>query len=667
MAYNYEYPGVNMNDYNNDWILKKMKELILEWKDFNNKWSGIVDDFNDLKEYVENYFNNLDISQEINSKINSMLEDGTLEKILYNIFMKRLIFVKNENNIDKLNGNCTILTFSNPIIIDLSTELNLSNILTSLHNTGLVEISYVIISHWHSDHANTHNLIALIDRGLITSNTVFFLPRKSSNSSIWTSELEDNYNYFIETLTTHNIHYTFPDNDTLITESDFTMRFVNCSISDIDFYDSISSDYNNYSMCVYVEYMNNRFGFFSDIYNIAQERIYENGLAFPCRIRSTCHHGYSNYNINFIMATLPELTVTSTCKNYLYAGNVSANTELSLLTGLGVENLYTTDEDIIFTFNSGGIYSRPYPTIVKTFHNTMTFYVDGSSETKGDGTEAKPFTSIEEALSIIYKIKFFNIILVCENITYNQRLVLNNIPAPLTIRGLISKGFYLLNSTITLENCISIVNELYPAIQISNSNCTFLNTSADCTKVTPNTLNSALNVQCSSIRGDIELKNAYYGIYSAHDNNIQLDSVTYDNVSYGLNNIDRSIVSVNSYTGTINSARTSSRSISSYGALNKPQSLESVIGNVVTFYRHVVGNSLTINLDIKNLQVESNGAIIATITGYLPDIAINFPVWADNGVAYMKLSTTGDLALFSSDYSTLTHIIGSVTYTVNTY
>lgn len=38
---------------------------------------------NDLKEYVENYFDNLDVQEEINNKLDAMCEDGTLQSLIY--------------------------------------------------------------------------------------------------------------------------------------------------------------------------------------------------------------------------------------------------------------------------------------------------------------------------------------------------------------------------------------------------------------------------------------------------------------------------------------------------------------------------------------------------------------------------------------------------------
>ena len=42
----------------------------------------LTDAFNQLKEYVDNYFDNLDVQEEINNKLDQMVEDGTLQEII---------------------------------------------------------------------------------------------------------------------------------------------------------------------------------------------------------------------------------------------------------------------------------------------------------------------------------------------------------------------------------------------------------------------------------------------------------------------------------------------------------------------------------------------------------------------------------------------------------
>lgn len=95
MAYNYEYPYVNMIDYNNDWLINKVKELASEWAKVKQDWTDQQEAFNSLKEYINAYFENLNVENEINSKLDSMVTDGTLSEILRTVIGNpyQLIFV----------------------------------------------------------------------------------------------------------------------------------------------------------------------------------------------------------------------------------------------------------------------------------------------------------------------------------------------------------------------------------------------------------------------------------------------------------------------------------------------------------------------------------------------------------------------------------------------
>lgn len=75
MAYNYEYPYTDSYRYNSDWILKTIKELAEEWKKVETDW-------NSLREFVENYFKTLDLTDEVEKILNKWLDDGTIERII---------------------------------------------------------------------------------------------------------------------------------------------------------------------------------------------------------------------------------------------------------------------------------------------------------------------------------------------------------------------------------------------------------------------------------------------------------------------------------------------------------------------------------------------------------------------------------------------------------
>lgn len=68
-------PDDRMYQFNLDWFLKRFTELSLEWDETKAAWLA-------LKEYVENFFNELDVQEEINNKLDAMIEDGTFREVV---------------------------------------------------------------------------------------------------------------------------------------------------------------------------------------------------------------------------------------------------------------------------------------------------------------------------------------------------------------------------------------------------------------------------------------------------------------------------------------------------------------------------------------------------------------------------------------------------------
>jgi hypothetical protein len=71
----------NQNEQNAS--ITRMYESFLALQDYvNNTKDELEDAFNNLDDYVRNYFANLDVQDEINNKLDQMLEDGVLEQII---------------------------------------------------------------------------------------------------------------------------------------------------------------------------------------------------------------------------------------------------------------------------------------------------------------------------------------------------------------------------------------------------------------------------------------------------------------------------------------------------------------------------------------------------------------------------------------------------------
>ena len=85
----FKYPYTDTSVLNLDWFLEQFKLLVEEWKSTEEKWAEMQQNFQTLEStvqtfttFVENYFENLDVQQEINNKLNAMALDGTLSDLL---------------------------------------------------------------------------------------------------------------------------------------------------------------------------------------------------------------------------------------------------------------------------------------------------------------------------------------------------------------------------------------------------------------------------------------------------------------------------------------------------------------------------------------------------------------------------------------------------------
>ena len=86
MAFINEYPYTNFNEFNLDWLVKTVKDLSVAWAETKTEWGDMQTEWTDYKNYIDNYFENLDVSQEISDKIDQMAADGYFNTLLYTVF-----------------------------------------------------------------------------------------------------------------------------------------------------------------------------------------------------------------------------------------------------------------------------------------------------------------------------------------------------------------------------------------------------------------------------------------------------------------------------------------------------------------------------------------------------------------------------------------------------
>lgn len=87
-------PYSNFHELNQDWFLSEFNKVLKEWADMQKSFTNLNQAFNDLHDYVHNYFKNLNVQKEIDNKLDAMAKDGSL----YEIIRKYTDTIVNEQN-----------------------------------------------------------------------------------------------------------------------------------------------------------------------------------------------------------------------------------------------------------------------------------------------------------------------------------------------------------------------------------------------------------------------------------------------------------------------------------------------------------------------------------------------------------------------------------------
>ena len=81
-----QFPYSNFHEMNLDQIIKIMREMQDEWTNTKSEWAS-------YKEFIDNYFANLDVSEEVLEAMRVFASDGTLNTILDPTIAAKLIVI----------------------------------------------------------------------------------------------------------------------------------------------------------------------------------------------------------------------------------------------------------------------------------------------------------------------------------------------------------------------------------------------------------------------------------------------------------------------------------------------------------------------------------------------------------------------------------------------
>lgn len=99
----------NYHEPNVDWLIAEIKNALAEWDKTEADWE-------EMKKWIQNYFANLDITADVNAKLDEMAKDGTLESIINDEIFSDL------NN--RVTQNASDIAAANTRIDNINKELD---------------------------------------------------------------------------------------------------------------------------------------------------------------------------------------------------------------------------------------------------------------------------------------------------------------------------------------------------------------------------------------------------------------------------------------------------------------------------------------------------------------------------------------------------------------
>ena len=449
-----------------DYLNKTMENV----NELSENFDELQQMFNTLKAYVDNYFNNLDVQEEINNKLDEMAKNGTLEKMIQpyiddfiNNTYKIIGFPPLHSGNDP-EGSCGFARISSDscILFDLGYTANYESIKNYLYNLGITKINAIVISHYHDDHVGD---ITQYVRDFDVSDCTLFLPLTTNKFE----HVVERHNNIINAYNWKQVIY--PNAFETYNVDVYNLTFANCGPIAIAHWDDNTNDYNNYSMVTYLKYKNTCVLYTGDINIEAQNYIYDNNWYMPTDIVTAPHHS-NNYSVNsgLLMELSPKNVYVSDSKGV----NVNIGYQDNFTQGCNIfgANMYrnTNNDGVLFQlFKNGTTITNALaqPCQMTGYAGTIDYYIDSTyNGNKNTGSSKHPFTSIRSAIGSCKIGNTYNLHIIncneeniyARNISNVNFLIDKNIKlGSLSFNGCNNITFYNLKS-VTISRNIEIAN-----------------------------------------------------------------------------------------------------------------------------------------------------------------------------------------------------------------
>lgn len=499
--------------------------------------------FVELQNYVNTYFDNLDVQEEINNKLDEMVEDGTMEQIIGDYLDENIdiIFPKRWNESYSTMGDITLIKYKDKnIVIDTGLNDRWSDIRSMLLDNNVSHIDILVITHWHIDHYG--NLENLLTYNYIDSTTTFFCP---GDVTLWDDivSVQNEYKSWFET---NNLTYHTPNENETYTIDLLTMKFNNTS--DLDNYYNMSTahDYNQCSMVITINFKNNRFLFMSDGGKDTETRMLKDfNISQKVDLYKIGHHSINQYsNYDFIRNVCPTFAVAIASPTDFSTSKLAINMGIEIMRNNGSQIYATFNQDDYLQFNSNGSCIKVVNGIPLAYSHSeiaRDIYVDitADKDKYQDGSSTAPYRELLQAIGTI---------------NYDTDLIVNiHLADGIYCKSISGDGEQKVKTLVsgTKRTIVNILGNSSDRTAVSIQCCNFVNANVNLKDLTIDATNNRFDpVYCEN--SWITLNNVYIGTESRTPYSlVNLNNSRLYALNCSLYNAQRGIVLTNNSYATI--------------------------------------------------------------------------------------------------------------------
>lgn len=363
-----------------------------------------IEEFTTLYNYVHDYFDNLDVQEEINNKLDAMAEDGTLEAIIAGYIEARDVEFIFPKNWDTYSGDaCLIKAYGKSILIDTHRASVVNLLEEMLTSNGVEHLDYVILSHYHDDHVG--GFTGLVTDEFIDENTKVYLPMDVQliHDSESTEALYQQVNSIVSV---KHLDAEIPEENSYFEIGKLKCTFYNTNADDFDA--SGQTNYNNASTMCKIEHGSVKALFTGDCLGWANGRARRNMfINEQYDLYKIEHHAIAQDDTfpDTLRIILPKYAVHTGFLKDMDRNIYSGSTTAAYLQSKGsrIFSCYYNRDYIIFKSDSNAlelVQGKQTPSLSNRGWNT--FLVEGvdvtTTNTYRDGTTEYPFKTLKQAL-----------------------------------------------------------------------------------------------------------------------------------------------------------------------------------------------------------------------------------------------------------------------------